>query len=314
MASAEVAGLDSRLTLYDRRHDEVFELWLSRLDDPDAAEDAAQWVLLGSSEGESPQGALDDLPVAARNALLLRERDGLSYADVAKRLSVTEPTAKRIVYVARLRLAEALGRVRQALSIAPLLSWTKSTAAGVTAAKGVAAVATIGAAAGLATLPAAAPTPGPALGERASTLVGTSIPDVVDRGQSIPRPEPSVGDPARVERAPVVAASPPSASPSTSAPATVDELATVPITPAMVDALDPAAPLESDLPSVPEAPTLTETPTVPEIAVPKVEAPALPEVPTIPEAALPEVELPALPETPSVPEVAVPIPVEPILP
>src|SRR5919106_3250039 len=102
MACPEVAGVDPRLVLYDRRHADVYAEWLELLGDADAAEDAAQWALLSAAEGVEEDevsrlvhAALPDLPVAARTALLLREREGLTYAEVAERIGVTQPTAAR---------------------------------------------------------------------------------------------------------------------------------------------------------------------------------------------------------------------------
>lgn len=308
MTCPEVAGVDPRLVLYDRRHAEVYAEWLELLGDADAAEDAAQWALLSAAEGVEEDevsrlvhAALPDLPVAARTALLLREREGLTYAEVAERLGVAQPTAERVVYVARMRLVEALRRIRQALNLAPLLGWLKSTAAGLTAAKGVAAVATLGAAAGLSALalPARDAEPAPRAPMRSESAVPTRV------EPSAATVEPATRKPQEAQRL-VPVASPigplPAVDPARPEPPP-ERTSEAPISPASqpasdnlslapVDAPEPAnAPVVSPI-AVPTAPAVPPPPALELPPVQPVEAPQLPiDVP----AAVPELELPPLP-------------------
>lgn len=314
MACPEVAGADPRLVLYDRRHADVHAEWLELLGDADAAEDAAQWALLSAAEGSEEDevsrlvhAALPDLPVAARTALLLREREGLTYAEVAERLGVARPTAERVVYVARMRLVEALRRIRQALNLAPLLGWLKSTAAGLTAAKAVAAVATLGAAAGLSAL--ALPTPDPEPAGPAPMQSESVVPMRVER------PAPTVEPAARLQlEAPrlVRVASPVGAPPAVvpaqpqpsperttgaaspavspvSAGATVGSVVETSsdlvsetassVQGAVDDSADAISEVVSSLPTAVEAPAVPELPAVPDVAAPSLIEPALPVLP-----------------------------------
>jgi hypothetical protein len=301
MACPEVAGVDPRLVLYDRRHADVYAEWLELLGDADAAEDAAQWALLSAAEGVEDDevsrlvhAALPDLPVAARTALLLREREGLTYAEVAERIGVTQPTAERVVYVARMRLVEALRRIRQALNLAPLLGWLKSTAAGLTAAKGVAAVATLGAAAGLSAIavpahesgpeparqparPAVTPVaqidrPAPAREERESRE-SPERPAAALEERAAPRavvaPTPSAPAPSEATPTEAAAPAPPAPEPAASEP--VQEPAVEPVLPTDEVPLEPIA-VEPPVP-LDEADPVT----VPDVALPPL--PPLPPAP-----------------------------------
>lgn len=285
MGSPEVAGLDPRLVLYDRRHADVFELWLKRLGDPDAAEDAAQWVLLGGANGDVEAPAAD-LSVAARTALLLRERDGLSYAQVAERLGVAEPTAKRVVYVARLRLVEALRRLGHTLHLAPLLGWLKTAAGGLTVGKGVAVVATIGAAVGLSVSAIATRERAPEPSRPGPTQTASVVPTRVERSsptvQRVTPPQADVPRLVLVEAPPGAPARPaPSAERTSDASPIVPSAdSTVPGTVAVVGetSKELVTDAASGLPAV-EAPALPELPAVPPLEPPALTEPALPLAP-----------------------------------
>jgi transcriptional regulator with XRE-family HTH domain len=279
--------------LYDRRHADVYEEWLELLGDPDAAEDAAQWALLSAAEGVEEDevsrlvhAALPDLPVAARTALLLREREGLGYAEVAKRLGVAQPTAERVVYVARMRLVEALNRIRQALTLAPLLGWLKSVAGALTLGKGVAAVAALGAAAGLSAAAIADPAPDPA---PAPVAPQRALPASIEPVQvQVPRPA-----------APAQTSLPRATRPVTPVTAQPGEIAPAPAPGPAAPAAEPA-PTSVAQPESPQTPPPAEPVVLPVPAVPApVEAPVEPvavETPKLPlDVPLPELELPPLP-------------------
>ena len=101
------------------------------------------------------QGALSRLPETQRRALLLREWQGRSYAEIAHELGVSRPAVEALIFRARRGLARELGEEtkerRHALDLASLLAALKSLLGGGAAVKlaaGVAAVATVGVVAG----------------------------------------------------------------------------------------------------------------------------------------------------------------------
>jgi RNA polymerase sigma-70 factor (ECF subfamily) len=98
-------------------------------------------------------GALASLPDRQRHAILLREWQGLSHREVARRLGLTEGAAETLIFRARRSLAAALenpgGRGRRrtlrALDLGGLVTAVKSLFAGSAAVKTVAAVTVVAA-------------------------------------------------------------------------------------------------------------------------------------------------------------------------
>jgi RNA polymerase sigma-70 factor (ECF subfamily) len=97
------------------------------------------------------QAALARLPEVQRRAFVLREWQGLSYAEIATELETTETAVAALVFRARRSLAETLtderapSRAGAALNVTSLFGWLKSLLGG-TAAKLAVAGAVVGAA------------------------------------------------------------------------------------------------------------------------------------------------------------------------
>jgi RNA polymerase sigma-70 factor (ECF subfamily) len=97
------------------------------------------------------QAALSGLPEVQRHAFVLREWQGLSYAEIAAQLETTETAVAALVFRARRSLMDALSderapsRLVGGLNVGSLLGWLKSLLGG-TAAKLVVAGAVVGAA------------------------------------------------------------------------------------------------------------------------------------------------------------------------
>ncbi|HZS25460.1 MAG TPA: sigma-70 family RNA polymerase sigma factor [Gaiellaceae bacterium] len=101
--------------------------------------------------------SLAALPATQRNALLLREWRGLSYAEIAARLELSESAVETVLFRARRNLARRLqrtaSRVGSISSIAFLVRGLRRTASGATATKTVATVVALGVVAGAAVHP-----------------------------------------------------------------------------------------------------------------------------------------------------------------
>jgi RNA polymerase sigma-70 factor (ECF subfamily) len=112
-----------------------------------AAPERADDDLLGLS------GALAAMPANQRNALLLREWQGLSYAEIADRLTISHSAVETLLFRARRTLASQLRRIPQQVAVFAnvplLLRMLRRLAPGTTALKTTAAVVAIGAVAGV---------------------------------------------------------------------------------------------------------------------------------------------------------------------
>jgi RNA polymerase sigma factor (sigma-70 family) len=112
-----------------------------------AAPERADDDLLGLS------GALAAMPANQRHALLLREWQGLSYAEIADRLTISHSAVETLLFRARRTLASQLRRIPQQVAVlvnVPLLMrMLRRLAPGTTALKTTAAVVAIGAVAGV---------------------------------------------------------------------------------------------------------------------------------------------------------------------
>lgn len=84
--------------------------------EPSIDEDTPENVLMSKQIAETVSRAIDKLPDAEREALVLRELEGLSYEEIAQRTACPSPTVRTRVFRARERVAQAL---------APLLSPTR---------------------------------------------------------------------------------------------------------------------------------------------------------------------------------------------
>jgi RNA polymerase sigma-70 factor (ECF subfamily) len=239
--------------------------------------------------------ALARMPVRPREAFLLREWQGLSYAEIAAQMNTSQSAVETLIFRARRTLAEQLGppvkRARQALGLGPLIGILRGRLGGsslAVKAAGAAAVVVTATVAATQTIDAAR-TP-----QHPRAPAAHSVP------ASVPAPahaQPS----AHARRTPPAAATPAAAATpkQLAAPPVTSSVTPPPATPVAVTAAvtPPALP---SLPTVPPAPAAPALPTVP--ALP---APQLPPAPQLQIAAqLPAVPLqiaPAVPELPQLP-------------
>jgi RNA polymerase sigma factor (sigma-70 family) len=250
------------------------------------------------------QSALSRLPETQRRALLLREWQGRSYAEIARELGVSRPAVEALLFRARRSLARELGEGtrerRHALDLASLLAAAKSLLGGGAAVKvaaaGVAAVATVGVVAGVAQR---GPAPvAPVRDARAKTRPVAEV----RRGADVQTSQPAVirkneARPASTKRAPVVRKAKPGA--TAPAPAVVAAPRT--------EQPSPSAPAPEPVAAQPAVPTPAGTPSLPEVpSVPPAPVPPPPAPPDLP--VVGELPLPPLPPLPQLPQVETPVP------
>jgi len=287
------------------------------------------------------QAALERLPERQRQAILLREWQGLSYAEIATELEMSISAVETLIFRARRALARELGgeeRRRRGLDLAALLGWAKALFGGaagkiVVGAAVVAALGTVGPLAehspGSGALPARQPLAEPITqqsgsgsagsvsfarlhgkstaraahrsGPAAAATVSTHAAALVPRRTAPAAPAPS---------APHVPAAPhgtvaPAAAPTAGHDPPPSAPATPPAVPVAAPSLpDPTQTLPVPVPDPIPVPTVPNVPDLP--AVPNV--PDLPAVPNVPD--LPPVGNVPAPSVPSVP----PVPVAPAVP
>ena len=83
--------------------------------DVDELEDAAALTVDGEDRLGELKAALKQLPASQRRAMLLREWQGLSYADIADELRLSVPAVEALLFRARRTLAAYRERTRSAL-------------------------------------------------------------------------------------------------------------------------------------------------------------------------------------------------------
>jgi RNA polymerase sigma factor (sigma-70 family) len=281
--------------------------------DPQALEEVAEARPPGDDMLIGVQAALTRMPEMQRRALLLREWQGHSYAEIARELSLSQGAVEALLFRARKSLAKQLGEEqkgrRHAFDLASLLGGLKSLLAGGTAVKagavGVAAVASVSVAVGRSyVVPAPVPaekTPvavAPARDSEASvarparTIAAstsrTSPRKDVTPGARAATPTRRASTPQPVKAtAPVVAPTTSPQAPSSPAPPATKP--TAPPTPAAPEVPKLQAPQPPALPvDVPQVPALPPLPP----------APPLPQAPDLP---LPDVQLPDVPDLPKLP-------------
>jgi RNA polymerase sigma factor (sigma-70 family) len=262
------------------------------------------------------QGALSRLPETQRRALLLREWQGRSYAEIARELGVSRPAVEALIFRARRGLARELGEEtkerRHAFDIASLLGALKTLLGGGAAVKvaaGVAAVATVGVVAGdsgrgpapLLPVQGVAPENSPAVAKTPSGVEAAVVaPRRTGSNQRVtPRSTSGRRTGAVTRNAKPVSAAPIGAPPET-APG-VEQSAPQP---APAQAPQPGSPVPAGTPSLPEVPAVPTPPQPPPaLELPPIQLPV--EVPQLPP--LPQVQVPELPVVSEVlPEVPVP--------
>jgi RNA polymerase sigma-70 factor (ECF subfamily) len=237
--------------------------------------------------------ALAGMPPRIREAFLLREWQGLSYEEIAKRLDTTQSAVETLIFRARRALAAQL----QALGLGPLLNTLRALFQGASPLAKVAAVAVLAGGATVASVPlrqgshppASAGTPArvtPRTGSApAPPTPGTFAPSAKQR--RAPQATPTTASATAVAVQPPAAARPPA---STTPAAPPQALPAAPQLPAPTAPQLPvgAAP-QLPVPTVPAPPELVPSPVVPTTA------------PAVPVPQLPPVQLPTLPAAPAVP-------------
>jgi RNA polymerase sigma factor (sigma-70 family) len=229
--------------------------------------------------------ALAAMPPRLREAFLLREWQGLSYAEIADRLDTSRSAVETLIFRARRHLAAELRKAQEALTLGPLAAWLRglfSGGSGVVRGAGVVALAT-GVVAAATVAPAAKQEPAPK-----HTPARARPQQLGARAGAAPSP-----DAARTPAVRTAIVKTPVAAPRVAAPA-----AEAPVTPVAPTATagartEPGA--TTTMPSAPAgpapaAPAQTQ-PTPPAAALP--DATALP-APTVPAATVPAATLPVL--------------------
>jgi RNA polymerase sigma factor (sigma-70 family) len=276
--------------------------------DPQSLADLAEAPNGGDGRLVGVQQALVRLPEMQRRALLLREWQGRSYADIAQELGVTRPAVEALLFRARRGLARELGEEtttrRHALDVVSLLGALKSVLGGGAAVKvavGIAAMATVGTVAA-----GSGPAPMPAIPVRDAARADRQVfvparkdgrEAVVADAASRRRKQPAKAAPAAKHRESVRPHARSKAKPVSSAPA-------VPAAPTAEQAAPQSSPAQSPVaaPSVPAVPQAPAAPTAP--SPPPVPTAELPQVPPLPEAPpLPQVQVPDVPPLPQAPDV-----------
>jgi RNA polymerase sigma factor (sigma-70 family) len=285
--------------------------------DPQSLAELAEAPNGGDGRLVGVQQALARLPEMQRRALLLREWQGRSYAEIAHELGATRPAVEALLFRARRGLARELGEEttttrKHAFDGASLLAGLKSFVGGSAAAKVAASLATV---ATVGTVAA-----GSGQGE-ARALRARDVSAVERSGPVFASVVPSRAVPAAPTRArrqarkhmpparrkPLVTHSAAPAAPKAPAATAPGPGQTTPVT-APAEAPPPPAAPSVPAPQPPQLPT-AEAPQLPSaepLALPPVPQVSVPEVPRTP-------DVPALPDVPAVPDVPV-VPDIPTLP
>jgi len=291
--------------------------------DPQVLQDVAQGREQGDEELLRLQEALQRLTESQRRAIVLREWQGLSYAEIGNELGLSQAAVETLIFRARRALARELRgdeRLRSGLDLGSLLASVKSLLTGggavVKIAAGVAALATIGGVAG--------PRIEHRLRHHASppgSSASTSQDGTPTSGTSARTATPAGGtaraaqQDRRPRRATPITADAPSRADVPGTGGSVPGFGGGPAVPTTPDAAPPGVPATSGpasgAPASPnQPPPADESPStglpVPPVEPPPAEAPALPAVPDLP----PAPELPPAPALPPAPE----LPPAPALP
>jgi RNA polymerase sigma factor (sigma-70 family) len=256
------------------------------------------------------QAALKRLPPRQRQAILLREWQGLSYAEIGEELGLTTSAVETLLFRARRTLARELGgeegTQRRGLDLAGLFGWAKALLGG-TAAKvavGAAVVATVGAVAPIAAhdlgggtrQPASRPATHAKAPAVQAAVVAVGLAHVPTRLPSRTAPAPVVTHSAPTTPAAPTATTPTSAPPATPTGRSEPASPAAPASSSSDPAPTPTTALPTTTPiSLPSVPDPTQSVTVP-IDTPTVpDAPQLPPLPVPPPPDLPKVDPPKLP-------------------
>jgi RNA polymerase sigma factor (sigma-70 family) len=243
--------------------------------------------------------ALAAMPPRLREAFLLREWQGLSYAEIAERLDTSRSAVETLIFRARRHLATELRKAQSALTLGPIANWLRGLLANGAALRGVGVVALATGAAAATTL-ATTPREKPArarpqqTGARADLVPAASLPLAYAATRTAARTA-GVRTPAAGAAAPASVPAAPAGAPTVTGGATSGSTATTNPAPAPAPALPtpPSAMLPGVTLAAPPAPPPTVT--APPVTVPAVTVPAV----IVPSVTAPPVTTPAV-TTPSV--------------
>jgi RNA polymerase sigma factor (sigma-70 family) len=259
--------------------------------------------------------ALARMPPRPREAFLLREWQGLSYAEIAERMNTSQSAVETLIFRARRTLAEQLERplrrARQALGLGPLFGMLRGWLGGGSLAVKAAGVAAVVATASVAATQVHHAGGSPHHGRTPAVQTPNVSPAPAQPAArtAMMRPAAAKHVQARSATAAVVTSPPPPAPASTpqkaaptptpaqpqASPTTGVTLPALP-TPPSLPAVPPVF-VAPDLPSVPDVPTVPAVPSLP--AAPHV--PGVPPVPALPP--IPAVlQIPAAPAVPAPPQ------------
>jgi RNA polymerase sigma factor (sigma-70 family) len=282
--------------------------------DPQSLEELAEAPNGADGRLVGVQQALVRLPEMQRRALLLREWQGRSYADIAHELGVTRPAVEALLFRARRGLARELGEEtttrRHAFDLVSLLGGLKSVLGGGAAVKVAVAVAAVASVGTVAAGSSPAPKPATPVRDAASIDRQVVVPARTDRrapvvadAPSRRRGRPAKAGPAAERRDSTRPHARAKAKPVSSAPSAPAAPAAEQAAPQPSPAQPPvAAPSVPTVPEVPAVPTPPSPPTVPTAELPQV--PPLSEAPPLPQVQVPDVPtLPQVPDVPLVPDV-----------
>jgi len=238
------------------------------------------------------EDALAAMPPRLREAFLLREWQGLSYAEIAERLDTSRSAVETLIFRARRHLAAELRKAQQALALGPLSAWLRGFFTGgssVLRGAGVVALAT-GVVAATTAAPTAKHTPARARPQQLGARAGASPSPAAARTPPVrtaivKTPAAAVPDVTLAPAEPAAAAAAPTASGgATSAPAATTTTTAAPVV------IPPSTPIAAT-PAVAAAPAVTvPATTVPAAPLPAVTAPGI----TVPGVTTPVVTTPTV--------------------
>ena len=232
-------------------------------------------------------GALAAMPPRLREAFLLREWQGLSYAEIAERLDTSRSAVETLIFRARRHLASELRKAQNALTVGPLAAWLRGLFANGAALRSAGVVALATGAITAATV-TSTPSQKPARarpqqpGARADLVLAALLPPTRAATRSA-----GVRTPAAGAAAPAVEPAAPTGAPTATGGTTGETTASAPAAAPGVPTPPAAA-----LPGVTESPSAVTVPAVtpPSLTAPTATAPAV----TTPVLTTPTVTTPSL--------------------
>lgn len=231
-------------------------------------------------------GALAAMPSRLREAFLLREWQGLSYAEIAERLDTSRSAVETLIFRARRHLATELRKAQGALTVGPLATWVRGLFGNgaVLRSAGVVALAT-GAIAAATVTSTPSQKPARARPQQSGARADLVLAALVRQTRTATR-RAGVRTPAAGAAVPALEPAAPSGAPTAAGGTTSEPVATPASAPSV-----PPAPV-AGLPGVTQAPPAVTVPTVtpPTVTLPPATVPAV----TTPVLTTPTVTTPSL--------------------